>query len=179
MPMVSAGPGGPPQGGAPVRVGAPGGSGGPSTADLMRFAATAAAGSGTEEERARAKLPRSPEEDSQLNVLLRPGLLADVEIIIEKIPDAIHVPNQAVFEKNGKQFVYAMSGKRFEEREIKIAKRSETATVVAEGIKPGETVALADPNAKKTDSKSEKKSGGAMSGMPAAAGDAGARKGGK
>ena len=168
MPMVSPGPGG-----------APGGSGGPSNADLMRFAAAAVAGSGTEEERARAKLPRSPEEDSQLNVLLRPGLLADVEIIIEKIPDAIHVPNQAIFEKNGKQIVYAMNGKRFEEREIKIAKRSETATVVAEGIKPGETVALADPYAKKTDSKSEKKSGGAMSGMPAASGDAGGKKGGK
>ena len=46
-----------------------------------------------------AKLPPPPEDDNQLDVLLRPGLLADVEIIVEKIPNAIHVPTQAVFEK--------------------------------------------------------------------------------
>src|SRR5206468_7252502 len=55
----------------------------------------------TESERENAKLPLPPEEDSQLEVLLRPGLLADVEIIVEKITDAIHIPNQAVFERDG------------------------------------------------------------------------------
>ena len=35
----------------------------------------------TEEDRKNAKLPLPPEEDSQVQVLLRPGLLADVEII--------------------------------------------------------------------------------------------------
>ncbi len=49
-----------------------------------------------------ARLPLPPEEDSQVQVLLRPGLLADVEIMVEKIPDALHVPAQAVFQKNGK-----------------------------------------------------------------------------
>ncbi|MDQ6663520.1 MAG: efflux RND transporter periplasmic adaptor subunit [Acidobacteriota bacterium] len=158
--------------GPPPPTAAPGGAA--SNADLMRFAAAAASTSGTEEERARAKLPPPPEEDSQLNVLLRPGLLADVEIIVEKIPDAIHVPNQAIFEKNGQQYVFARNGKRFEERPVKIAKRSETATVIAQGLKPGETIALADPNATKVDGKSDKKSGGPMSGMPA-----GGAKGGK
>ena len=60
---------------------------------------------------------RRREEDSQLDVLLRPGLLADVEIIVEKIPNAIHVPAQAVFEKDGKQIVYVRkTDRRFEER---------------------------------------------------------------
>ncbi|MDQ6705164.1 MAG: efflux RND transporter periplasmic adaptor subunit [Acidobacteriota bacterium] len=163
---------GPKPGAPPPPKAASGGAA--SNADLLRFAAAAASTSGTEEERARAKLPPPPEEDSQLNVLLRPGLLADVEIIVEKIPDAIHVPNQAIFEKNGQQYVFARNGKRFEERPVKIAKRSETATVIAQGLKPGETIALADPNATKADGKSDKKSGGPMSGMPA-----GGSKGGK
>ena len=51
-----------------------------------------------------ACLRRKP--DNQLDVLLRPGLLADVEIIVEKIPNAINIPTQAVFEKDGKQIVY-------------------------------------------------------------------------
>ena len=53
----------------------------------------------SESDREKAKLPLPPEEDSQLEVLLRPGLLADVEIIIDKIPDAIHIPSQAVYER--------------------------------------------------------------------------------
>ena len=105
----------------------------------------------TEAERENAKLPLPPEEDNQLDVLLRPGLLADVEIIIDKVPDAIHVPTQAVFEKDGKQFVYVqnLADNRFEARVIKLAKRSESVMVIAEGLKPNEVVALSDPTAKK------------------------------
>src|SRR5216117_3785371 len=61
---------------------------------------------GTEEERERAQLPTPPEEDSQLQVLLRPGLLADVEITVERIANAIHIPAQAIFEKEGKPAVW-------------------------------------------------------------------------
>ncbi len=51
----------------------------------------------TDEERNHAKLPVPPEQDSQVEALLRPGLLSDVEIVVEKIPDVLHVPAQAVF----------------------------------------------------------------------------------
>ncbi|MCX6622319.1 MAG: efflux RND transporter periplasmic adaptor subunit [Acidobacteria bacterium] len=102
---------------------------------------------------ANAKLPPAPEEDSSLEVLLRPGLLADVEIIVEKIPSAIHVPNQAVFEHDGKPIVYVKLHGRFEERPIRIFKRSESTTVVAGGLKEGELIALANPTEKKTDKK--------------------------
>jgi len=125
----------------------------------------------TESDRENAKLPLPPEEDSQLEVLLRPGLLADVEIIVDKIPDAIHIPNQAVFERDGKQFVYIQNplDNHFDERVIKLAKRSESVSVIAEGLKPGETIALGDPTAKKND-KNEKSSGSSKPGvgMPSA-----------
>jgi multidrug efflux pump subunit AcrA (membrane-fusion protein) len=108
----------------------------------------------TEKELAEAQLPPPPEEDSQLEVLFRPGLLADVEITIEKIPNAIYIPAQAVFEKDGKPIVYVQSGRRFEERSVTLLRRSEATMVVSAGLKPGEQVALADPNAKKSDKKS-------------------------
>jgi hypothetical protein len=128
----------------------------------------APAGGVSESDRENAKLPLSPEEDSQLSVLLRPGLLADLEIIVDKIPDAINIPNQALFEKDGRQFVYVQNLKdnRFEERTIKLAKRSESVMVIAEGLKPGEIVALGDPTAKKK-GKNEKASGSSKSIMPA------------
>lgn len=104
---------------------------------------------------AAAKLPPPPEEDSQLDVLLRPGLLADVEIIVEKIPDALHVPIHAVFEKDGKPIVYVKKGDRFEERAIQALRRSESTMVIAEGLQEGEVVALADPYAKPGQKKGE------------------------
>ena len=126
-----------------------------------------------DKDRASAKLPPPPEEDSQLSVLLRPGLLADIEITVEKTSDSIYVPNQAVFEKDGKQFVWVENKGAFEQRAVRIAKRSETSTIIAEGLKPNETVALADPF-KKPDSKKDgaKKTGGggATAGMPSGGG---------
>ena len=134
--------------------------------DLMKMAS--ASQRFTEEERNNAKLPLPPEEDSQLQVLLRPGLLADVEIIVEKIPNALHVPAQAVFEKNGKPVVFVQTGKRFEPREIKLAKRSETMMILAGGVEPGQVVALADPTVSPSSKKGKgEKKGGAMGAMPA------------
>lgn len=112
-----------------------------------------------------AKLPPPPGEDSQFEALLRPGLLADVEIIIEKIPDAINIPTQAIFEKAGRQIVYVRSGSKFEEREVKFAKQSESTMVISSGLKEGEVIALADPTATSSSKKSDKGSG-PTSGMP-------------
>jgi multidrug efflux pump subunit AcrA (membrane-fusion protein) len=124
----------------------------------------------TEKELADAQLPAPPEEDSQLEVLLRPGLLADVEITVEELPNAIYIPAQAIFEKDGKPIVYVQSGRQFEERSVTLLRRSEATMVVSAGLKPGEMVALADPNARKGDKSSEKPGGGPgpMGGTPAA-----------
>ena len=112
-----------------------------------------------------AKLPLAPEDDSQIDVLLRPGLLSDVEIIVEKIPNAIHVPTQAVFEKDGKPIVYVKTERGFEARSIQIFKRSESVMVITSGVKPNDVVALADPFAK-TNEKTKKSDGGGGAGMP-------------
>jgi HlyD family secretion protein len=109
---------------------------------------SAARGQFTDKELAAADLPPAPEADNNLEVLIRPGLLADVEIILEKVPNAIHVPAQAVFEKDGKQIVWIKNGGRWDEREIKPLKRTESTMIIASGLKPGEIVALSDPNAK-------------------------------
>ncbi len=124
----------------------------------------------SDEERNNAKLPIPPEQDSQVQALLRPGLLADVEIVVEKIPDVLHVPAQAVFTRNGKPMVFVQQKNgRFEPREVQLQKQSESLMVLASGVQPGEVIALSDPTAAKSDKKAaEKKPGaaGAMGGMP-------------
>jgi HlyD family secretion protein len=127
----------------------------------------------SEKELAAAELPPAPEADSNLEVLIRPGLLADVEIILEKVPNAIHIPAQAVFEKDGRQIVWVKNGRSWDEREVKPLKRTESTMIIASGIKPGEVVALSDPNAKPGDKKKEK---GANNGAPMALPGGGAAK---
>ncbi len=123
----------------------------------------------SDEDRKNAKLPLPPQQDSQVQVLLRPGLLADVEIEVEKIPNVLHVPAQAVFNKNGKYtvFVQAKNGK-FEPREVQLVKQSESMMVLAGGVEPGEVIAMADPTVKKSDKNADKKGSSAnpMGGMP-------------
>ena len=126
----------------------------------------------SEEERKNARLPLPPEQDSQVQALLRPGLLADVEIVVEKIPDALHIPAQSVFQRNGHSVVYVQQKNgKFEPREIQLMKQSESLMVLSSGVKAGEVIAMADPTAGQSDKKgknAEKKSSGGnpMGGMP-------------
>ena len=111
------------QGGGPAPMGT--GSGrGMSVANPLDMLRRNSGSPFTEEERKNARLPLPPEQDSQVQALLRPGLLADVEIVVEKIPNALHVPTQAVFDKTGKPTVFVLqkSGK-YEPREVQLMKQ--------------------------------------------------------
>lgn len=149
-----------------------GGQRGDSGGEMMR-----AFGSGGQrfsaQDLANAKLPPTPEEDSQLEVLLRPGLLADVEIIVEKIPDAIHVPVQALFEKDGRMMAYVRQPNgKFEARTVKPLKRSENTMVIESGLEEGEEIALVDPEADPSSKKKQDTGGGGGPSMPAGKGGA-------
>jgi hypothetical protein len=79
------------------------------------------------------------------------------------------VPAQAVFQKNSKNIVYVQEKPgRFTAREVQVVKQSESMTVLAGGVQPGEIVALGDPTADKNAKKDSKKSSTSdpMSSMP-------------
>ncbi|QOY85273.1 HlyD family efflux transporter periplasmic adaptor subunit [Paludibaculum fermentans] len=147
---------------------APGAAGGGNRGGMMGMG-SGGAGGFSAKDLENATLPPPPEEGDTMEVLLRPGLLADVEILVEKVPNAIYVPNQSIFEKDGKPVVYVKSGENWVARNIKIDKRSESVTVVTSGVNPGDTISLADPNAKPGDKKKadeKKSSGGAAGALP-------------
>lgn len=76
---------------------------------------------------------------------LRPSMTVEIEIITERAPNAVFVPAQAVFEKEGKKWVYVSSDGRFQRREVLTGRRSENQVLIARGLAGGEQVSLLDP----------------------------------
>lgn len=76
---------------------------------------------------------------------LRPGMSASVRVAVDRLPNAIAVPGECVFQKAGRTVVYVQRGAGFDEREIVIARRSGSQVVVGRGLKAGERIARKDP----------------------------------
>jgi multidrug efflux pump subunit AcrA (membrane-fusion protein) len=76
---------------------------------------------------------------------LKPGLNARSKVILKRLPDTLFVPLEAVFQRDGKSYVYVKRGDGFERRQVKTGERNDVAVVIREGISEGETVALSDP----------------------------------
>jgi multidrug resistance efflux pump len=95
---------------------------------------------------AAAQLPPPPGQ-SGLDVLLRPGLLVDVEIILSRADKVLNIPAQSLFEKDGKQVVYVKQGSRFVARPVQLEARSESTIILKSGLQEGDVIALQDPNA--------------------------------
>jgi len=94
--------------------------------------------------------PRNFDVSAQLDQVdsrVRPGMSATARVAVEKLPACILIPPEATFQKSGKTVAYVLSGSRFQEREIQVAKRSESQVAVARGLQSGERVALKDPTA--------------------------------
>ncbi len=75
---------------------------------------------------------------------LRPGMSARVVIITDQIRNVLSLPAQALFESDGRKFVYIKSGSSFVPKDVKLLRRNET-RVVIEGLQEGQEVALANP----------------------------------
>lgn len=80
--------------------------------------------------------------------LMKPGVGVHGKIYVAELKGVISVPNQAIFKKEGKSFVYIKSGGGFEAREVKTGIRSITKTVIEEGLKEGDSLILNLPEGK-------------------------------
>ena len=78
----------------------------------------------------------------------KPGITGQVTVIVERVPNAVTLPAQAVFQKSGQNVAYVWRGTQFEERSIEVGRRSGDRIMVAKGVSPGEQVALKDPTLK-------------------------------
>ena len=82
---------------------------------------------------------------------LRPGMTARVEIRVEERAQAVYVPLEAVFERDGRHVCYVVRGRGLAPREVTLGPSNQDYVVVEKGLRRGERVALRDPAAPPAD----------------------------
>jgi multidrug resistance efflux pump len=76
---------------------------------------------------------------------IRPGTTVRLLMAGKRVDNVLHIPRQAVFEKNGKPIVYVRHGDRFEIQQVKPVHRTEN-RIAIEGLAEGAEVALVNPD---------------------------------
>jgi HlyD family secretion protein len=84
----------------------------------------------------------------QTDPRFKPGITGEVTVVVDKVPNAIILPAQALFQKSGQNVAYVWHRGEFEERVVEVGRRSGDKIVVANGVSAGDKVALRDPTVK-------------------------------
>ncbi len=84
----------------------------------------------------------------QTDARFKPGITGQVTVVVDRVPDALTIPAQAIFQRSGQNIAYVWQGSQFEEREIEVGRRSGDKIMIAKGLSSGDQVALRDPTMK-------------------------------
>ncbi len=100
-----------------------------------------------EKERRGAKYFTVTIEVNEGDQRLRPGMSARVEIEVDERKQALSVPVEAVFERDGQSVCFVRDGGRLTRRAVVLGPSSANAVVIERGLAEGDEVALRDPDA--------------------------------
>jgi len=76
---------------------------------------------------------------------LRPGMTSNLIITVEKLDNVTWLPSQALFESDGRTYVYQQTSKGFMPHDVSLVRRSESQAVIS-GIPEGTVVAMSNPD---------------------------------
>ena len=76
---------------------------------------------------------------------LRPGMTSNLVITVETLDNVLWIPAQALFESDGRTFVYTRGPSGFVPHDVALVRRSESQAVIT-GIREGEIVAMSNPD---------------------------------
>ncbi|SDJ44397.1 Multidrug efflux pump subunit AcrA (membrane-fusion protein) [Ferrimonas sediminum] len=74
-----------------------------------------------------------------------PGRELTGQVEVDRQQGVISVPNQSLYQKDGRRWVYLKQGDQFVERTIMAGARSLNRTVILDGLSDGDTIALVKP----------------------------------
>jgi HlyD family secretion protein len=92
---------------------------------------------------------------------MRPGMSANIVITTDRMKGVLSLPAQAMFESDGRTFVYTKTANGFTPKDVKLERRNEMRVVVT-GVNEGDLVALSNP----TETAKKKAAPGALQALP-------------
>ncbi|HUI56714.1 MAG TPA: efflux RND transporter periplasmic adaptor subunit [Bryobacteraceae bacterium] len=75
---------------------------------------------------------------------MRPGMTSNMVITVGSLDDVLWIPSQALYESDGKTFVYLKTPQGFMPHDVTLVNRSESQAVI-KGLNEGELVAMSNP----------------------------------
>jgi len=84
----------------------------------------------------------------QTDARLKPGMTAQLTVIVDRVANALTIPVQASFERSGQTVAYLWAGSKFQEHPIEVGRRSGDRILVSGGLREGDRIALKDPSTK-------------------------------
>ena len=82
---------------------------------------------------------------------LKPGMSAEVEIILEVVPDVLSIPLTALFNREQGFAVFRLEDGDYEEVIVELGEKNATDAIVTSGLSDGDIIALEDPNVPQID----------------------------
>ncbi len=89
---------------------------------------------------------RTEIEILELDPSMRPGMSCSVEVLVEELPDALHVPVQSIFVDKGEPVAFVATPGEIELRKVVVGQRNEAWVEILEGLKENEIVLLSQPD---------------------------------
>ncbi len=77
---------------------------------------------------------------------IRPGMTATARIAADRLPNALLVPAETIFQHNGRPVVYRLRGSKFDEQPIEIVRRGREQAAVSAGVQAGDKLASHRPD---------------------------------
>jgi HlyD family secretion protein len=85
--------------------------------------------------------------DATDTAVMKPGQRVRATLVLDARPDALSIPRNAVFEKDGKKIVYRRAGGAFTPVDVTLGPAAVGRVVVETGLADGDEIALRDPTA--------------------------------
>jgi HlyD family secretion protein len=76
---------------------------------------------------------------------MKPGLSAECEITIKEAKDTLFIPTLAIFERDSSKVVYVKGKRNFSPVKIETGLSGSSHTIITDGLKGGEIIALSEP----------------------------------
>ncbi len=89
------------------------------------------------------EIDKLPADETGEPLELRPGMTAEVKILVQTLPNVIQAPVEAVLEHDRKYYCVQPSGESFRLRRVTLGSSNDKTVVILEGLEVGEQIVMA------------------------------------